>query len=202
MPRTLLCTSLLTLSVLAGTVLAEPAPYPACAACHGQNGQGNPDLNAPVLAGLDAGYLIRQLNYYRQGVRGDHEMDPHGQQMATLAKSLLNDQTDLQALAAYIQSLPVPAVQPVEGDLRRGNSYYQNNCGACHGGKGEGNAAFDAPRLAGQHPDYLKRQFLHFKQGIRGQHPKDKPGRRMAMMANTLPEETLDDVIAFISQQP
>ncbi len=42
----------------------------ACVSCHGADGQGNPRIDAPVLAGLRAAYLERQLDDFRRGYRG------------------------------------------------------------------------------------------------------------------------------------
>ncbi|MBK6279825.1 MAG: c-type cytochrome [Gammaproteobacteria bacterium] len=95
------------------------------------------------------------------------------------------------------------AAAPVAGaDLRNGSNYYQASCGACHGGRAEGNAALFSPRLAGQHTAYLKRQYLNFRQGLRGAHPEDKYGRQMKMMSAALPAaKDLDDVLGFIAAQ-
>ena len=105
--------------------------------------------------------------------------------------------------ASYVASLPKSVgATPVRGDLHNGNNLYQGKCGACHGGKAEGNPALKAPRLTGLDAAYLKRQFAYFRDGVRGTHPQDLPGRQMALMAKTLPtERDLDDVIAFIHQQ-
>ena len=91
---------------------------------------------------------------------------------------------------------------PARGNLHNGNNLYQGKCGACHGGTAEGNPALKSPRLAGLDAAYIKRQFAHFRDGVRGTDPQDVTGRQMAMMAKTLPtERDLDDVIAFIQQQ-
>jgi cytochrome c553 len=37
---------------------------PGCAACHVQDGSGQPDVGMPRLAGLTASYLLDQLNYF------------------------------------------------------------------------------------------------------------------------------------------
>ncbi|MCZ6831624.1 MAG: cytochrome c, partial [Gammaproteobacteria bacterium] len=72
-------------------------------------------------------------------------------------------------------------------------------CGACHGGKAQGNPALNAPRLAGLDSAYLKRQYQNYVAGIRGAHADDRYGKQMAMMATLLStEQDLDDVIAFI----
>src|SRR5690606_33464179 len=48
-------------------------PKAACFACHGLDGNGDRDA-APGLAGLDAGYLHKQLSDYAAGTRTDDEM--------------------------------------------------------------------------------------------------------------------------------
>ncbi|MBK6280766.1 MAG: hypothetical protein IPF57_22830 [Gammaproteobacteria bacterium] len=49
---------------------------------------------------------------------------------------------------------------------------------------------------------YLKRQYLNFRQGLRGAHPEDKYGRQMKMMSAALPAaKDLDDVLGFIAAQ-
>ena len=176
--------------------------YAPCVACHGGKAEGNPALNAPALAGQDAAYLERQLRNFRSGARGTHKSDSFGAQMRALATALANDAAVIQ-LASYISTLPkVSVVSPAKGNLHNGNNLYQGKCGACHGGKAEGNASLKAPRLAGLDAVYLKRQFAHFRDGVRGTDQKDLPGRQMALMAKTLAtERDLDDVIAFIHQQ-
>ena len=176
--------------------------FAPCVACHGNKGEGNPAVNAPAIAGQDAAYLERQLRNYRTDRRGTHKADALGAQMRALASTLADDAA-VTTVAKYISSLPKSAVaKPASGDLHKGNNLYQGKCGSCHGTKAEGNAALNSPRLAGLDAAYIKRQFAHFRDGVRGTHQKDIPGRQMAMMAKTLPtERELDDVIAFIHQQ-
>jgi cytochrome c oxidase subunit 2 len=176
--------------------------YAPCVACHGLKGEGNPALNAPAIAGQEAAYLDRQLRDFRSGRRGAHKSDASGAQMRALAKTL-GDDAAVAKVASYVASLPkTVTATPARGDLHKGNNLYQGKCGACHGGMAEGNPALKAPRLAGLDAAYIKRQFAHFRDGVRGTDPQDVPGRQMAMMARTLPiERDLDDVIAFIHQQ-
>jgi cytochrome c553 len=77
-----------------------------CGSCHGNQAEGNPQLYAPRLAGLDADYLIRQFNNYKKGIRGSHPDDRYGKQMKFMASSLGSDQ-DLQDVVAFILTLPV-----------------------------------------------------------------------------------------------
>src|SRR3979409_1907239 len=51
-----------TRAAAAGDVAAGQAAYAVCSTCHGPQGQGNPQLNAPKLAGQAGWYLARQLH--------------------------------------------------------------------------------------------------------------------------------------------
>lgn len=72
-----------------------------CGACHGGNAEGNPALNAPRLAGLDAAYVRRQFSYFRDGVRGTDPKDVPGRQMAMMSRTLPADR-DLDDVIAFI----------------------------------------------------------------------------------------------------
>lgn len=78
--------------------------YATCASCHGADGQGNRELNAPALANQADWYLLTQLENYRSGARGADPRDPVGQQMATFANTLPNEQA-LRDVIAYIRTL-------------------------------------------------------------------------------------------------
>jgi cytochrome c553 len=75
-----------------------------CGACHGGQAEGNPGLNAPGLAALDAAYLKHQYQNFQLGIRGTHPEDTYGRQMKMMATSLPTDK-DLDDVIAYIQSL-------------------------------------------------------------------------------------------------
>ena len=89
-----------------------------------------------------------------------------------------------------------------KGDATAGQSLYAT-CAACHGAQGEGMAALNAPKLAGQGVWYLKRQLALFKSGARGAHSKDTFGRVMAPMAALLTDDAaIQNVAAFIATLP
>ena len=73
----------------------------ACGACHGGAAQGNANLNAPRLAGLDKAYLERQFSNFESGVRGSHPDDRLGRQMKMMT-SMLNNEKDLADVIAFI----------------------------------------------------------------------------------------------------
>jgi len=179
----------------------DKALFAPCGACHGGKGEGNPALDAPAIAGQDAAYLERQLRNFRGGRRGVHKSDMPGAQMRALATALPED--TIYRITVFISGLArTRAGFPVDGDLHNGNNLYQGKCSACHGTSAEGNPALNAPRLAGLDAAYIKRQFAHFRDGVRGTDSGDMPGRQMALMARTVPAaRDLDDIIAFIHQQ-
>jgi cytochrome c oxidase subunit 2 len=85
------------------------------------------------------------------------------------------------------------------GDVVAGKASY-GACGACHGQRGEGNPAMNAPKLAGQGDWYLRRQIINYQQGIRGSHKDDIFGQQMASMAKILPDQAaLRNVSAYIN---
>lgn len=78
--------------------------FTLCAACHGESGQGTPILHAPRIAGQHDWYLLRQLEGFRAGVRGEHADDIYAHQMRQIARSLENEQ-ELRDVVAYIAGL-------------------------------------------------------------------------------------------------
>ena len=73
-------------------------------------------------------------------------------------------------------------------------------CTICHGSDGKGNEAIQAPRLAGMEAWYLKRQLENYRAGIRGNHAEDIAGIEMQPMAEKLSDESITDIIGWISE--
>lgn len=69
---------------------------PACAACHGANGEGLPK-RFPRLSGQHADYTVQQLNLFRTGERANVPM------MQMIAGKMT--EAEMQAVADYIQGL-------------------------------------------------------------------------------------------------
>ena len=190
------------LSRQAGNVERGHTQYTLCAACHGANGEGNPALNSPKLAGQGAWYLRRQIEYFKSGARGAHDDDEYGRQMAPMAATLA-DAAAIEDVIAYINTLPdVAPPTTVTGNVHKGEDIYRT-CGQCHGQRGEGIAALNAPRQAGMSDWYLVKQLENFRAGIRGAHPDDKYGMQMSMMAAILQsDDRVNDVVAYINTLP
>ena len=132
----------------------------ACVTCHGLKGEGDGNLT-PRLAGLDPGYLVRQLNNYAEGQRSHSRM--------AVVASRISMQDRLQ-VASYYANLPAPDACSAPmvasglyavGDPKRGIPA----CASCHGAAGEGNAG--NPPLAGQPSPYLVRQLHDWREGNR-----------------------------------
>lgn len=182
---------------------ADPAAgagqFAVCTACHGQNGEGNPALNAPRLAGQASWYLARQIHHFREGLRGSHEGDTFGAQMRAFA-AMLPDDGAIRNVAAYIEALPGAEHAPtVTGNVSRGGRLYMT-CASCHGVQGQGIWALNAPRLADMSDWYMVRQLQNFQHGVRGTHTADYYGWQMAAMADALKDErSINDVVAYIN---
>jgi len=85
---------------------------PACMACHGPDGAGNPGPAYPQLAGQQSAYVARRLEEYRAGTTA--ERDPaHFQIMATIAKSLTDE--EIGSLASYLQGLHPRSHEAIAG---------------------------------------------------------------------------------------
>jgi len=72
-----------------------------CAACHGEHGEGRPELFYPMLASQHYSYLLRELDLILNGERGNSNPA-----MPPILKDFSTD--DKQAVAAYLAQLPAP----------------------------------------------------------------------------------------------
>ncbi len=79
--------------------------YATCVACHGADGAGNQQMNAPPLTGSHDWYLERQIQNFRQGIRGADPADTFGALMRPMAMTLPDDQA-VRDVVAYIMTLP------------------------------------------------------------------------------------------------
>ncbi len=83
---------------------------PACMACHGPSGAGNPGPPYPHVAGQQAWYSARRLQDYRAGETTQRDRSQFDI-MASVAKSLTD--AEISALSSYLQGLhprPDPAM--------------------------------------------------------------------------------------------
>jgi cytochrome c oxidase subunit 2 len=201
----------LLVALASATALAAAAPagaaddargrelFQLCAQCHGPDGGGNQLFLAPAIAGLGQWYVVSQLQYFRSGARGTEPRDVAGLRMHPMSLSLRGD-ADVQAVAAYVASLPAVAPKPSVdgGDAQRGAQLY-TTCAACHGADAAGNEAMKAPRLSHTNDWYLLTSLERFKAGVRGSNPGAPTSVLMRGMAAQLPDEqAMKDVVAHI----
>ena len=73
---------------------------PACIACHGPNGRGNPAASYPSLKGQYAVYIANQLREYASGAR---KSDGVTRVMRDIAAKLSEE--DIVAVSSYVQGL-------------------------------------------------------------------------------------------------
>ena len=192
--------SLMCLSAQAATVDGVEVSDRFCLTCHGTDGQGNQGIDAPRLAGMERWYLKRQLELFRDGLRGTHPEDIPGQEMQPMAEILTDDSIeDILDWVATWEYKPAE-ITLTEGDAARGETLYRP-CAACHGPDGEGNEAMNAPALAGQNDFYLVNQLELFKAGYRGDDSRDQYGSQMRLMAQTIPDDAtaINDIVAYIN---
>ena len=82
-----------------------------------------------------------------------------------------------------------------------GAAIWQRQCAACHGAAGEGNRGLGAPALTQLSAGYITRQLNHFVSGIRGAHPDDNAGKRMALSVANLTEADIAGLAVLITTQ-
>ncbi len=188
----------------------------SCAGCHGEDGNSMA-ATFPKLAGQHAGYIVQQLNAFKNGSR-------NAPMMAPLAMGL--DEESIKDIAAYYASKKISANElPVfeydeddeelteeakaekNAELKElivlGADLYRNGnlktevsaCIACHGPVGEGNRPASFPLLQGQHADYLIKALTDFKKGARS----NTPDNIMHMIAKKMSDKEIKAVSYHIS---
>lgn len=163
----------------------------ACFACHGLDGAGD-GVSTPRLAGLEAGYLQKQMEDYASGLRPDPVMTP-------VAKALSDEAR--RAVVAYYAGLPAPeggeaAPAPVlwiQGDPGR----ELQPCAACHGDQGQG-VGGGQPALAGQPQVYTRGQLERWRLAKR----RNDPRGAMAEIARKLTPAEIDAIAAWLRRRP
>lgn len=139
-----------------------------CGTCHGPDGNSNNPM-FPRLAGQHAGYIVRQLKFFKAQSRGDPYAIGYMWGMA----SGLDDET-IDALGRYYSTQRTgPGRSHDPATIARGRDIFQHGvpaegvpaCAACHGQDALGSDMF--PRLAGQHAEYVLKQLSSFQSNMR-----------------------------------
>jgi cytochrome c553 len=125
-----------------------------CTACHGPNGNStNPEY--PILAGQSWRYTYIELRDFKEGRRSDPQMSPIAAMLS---------QEDMIALGNFFAAQKQAPIQfkvdPAKVDAGRKTSDTVL-CPMCHLGGFVGQN--EIPRVAGQWPQYVKKQLEDFK---------------------------------------
>jgi cytochrome c553 len=173
---------------------------PACSACHGAQGEGQPDAANPRLAGLNSEYLIAQLNAFAEGGRDNEAMSP-------IAKALTPDER--QAIAKFYAGSVTPRIKErhkadgktiASGAALAGRGDWSKGlpgCGQCHGAAGQG-VGKTFPGLAGQSAEYIMSQLKAWKDGKR----TNDPLHLMTGIASKLNDDQIAAVAAYYASLP
>ena len=171
--------------------------YETCVPCHGPNGAGKPEVEAPSIAGLPQWYVQEQLSGFQNGYRGDHAADLPGLRMRPMALSLTRE-GDIESVAQYVAQLtPVYPASTLHGNTGAGAASYQV-CVACHGENGLGNPDLHAPPIVQLNDWYLVTQLRNFRSGVRGAKAGDVWGATMRANALALSDQAMADVVAYV----
>lgn len=157
----------------------------ACAPCHGPNGNST-DPRYPILAGQTVKYAYLQLKDYKEGRRLDPDMTPV---TANLSKE------DMLALAVHFAEQKPISIRFEPDAERAARGQYRADvtlCTSCHQGQYQGQN--ESPRVAGQHPQYLKKQMLDFKSRAR-----TNDAATMTSLAATLSGEDIEDIVQYLA---
>jgi len=198
----------------------------ACAACHGMQGKGGPDASVPVLTtvgqSLSAAQLTNIITYglgqqpvpAGQGT-GNPVTGSAGPYMPTWKNILSTSQ--IADLVAYIQAglpaVPGAVEQPVptgQGNIVAGQVAFINyGCENCHGGNGLGGASnpnnpggplpfLGGPAFDQQFPTASDVESVIKSGSIVGKAPLTS----MPHWGGIIPQQTLDDLVAYIRTLP
>lgn len=170
----------------------DGGPANACFSCHGLDGTGD-GVSVPRLAGLDAGYLQKQLSDYARDVRTDPVM-------SRIARWL--DDDDQRAVAAFYAAMPPPAPT---GPGSPPPALYLNGapdrgvaaCASCHGAEGQGLGAGN-PAISGQPAAYTLDQLRRWKRAER----RNDPRGVMAGAVAGLTEAEMRAIAAWLERAP
>ncbi len=163
----------------------------ACFSCHGLDGMGD-GVSVPRLAGLDAGYLQKQLADYANRLRDDPAMYEAARWL---------DDDDRRAVAAWYAALPPPsggvAAPPPAVWLRGRPEAGVPACAVCHGDQGQGVGPGN-PAVAGQPAAYTFDQLRRWKTGGR----RNDPRSVMSDAVAGLTEREMHAIAAWLETAP
>ena len=186
-----------TPALAAGDATAGQSKAQVCAGCHGADGNAMIP-NYPKLAAQHAGYLLKQLQDFKAGIRKNPIMSA---QVANLSPQ------DMEDLAAYFSSQKRTLGADTDPKLTEfGQRIYRGGnetkavpaCMACHSPDGAGNPPARYPSLGGQNADYVSKTLMDFRSGERGADPKDSAGKIMRDIAKRMDDADINAVAHYV----
>jgi cytochrome c553 len=169
----------------AATSAAIAQKAATCVPCHGPNGNSeNPAF--PVLAGQSWRYIYIQLKDFKEARRSDPAMSP---MVADLSRD------DMIALGNYFAAQkPLPV--KFTADAARIDAGRKTSdavlCPMCHLGGFVGQN--EIPRVAGQWPQYIKKQLSDFRARRR-----TNDAGNMTSVAGTLSDDDIENLAQYIA---
>jgi cytochrome c553 len=156
-----------------------------CFGCHGPDGNSQ-SADYPILAGQSWRYIYIELKDFKEGRRSDPQMTP---MVANLSR---DDMIDLGNFFAAQKQLPIKfsadAVK-VEAGRKTSDAVL---CPMCHLGGFVGQN--EIPRVAGQYPQYIKKQLEDFKARRR-----TNDAGNMTSVAGTLSDADIENLSHYIA---
>jgi cytochrome c553 len=156
-----------------------------CFGCHGPDGNSQSADN-PILAGQSWRYIYIELKDFKEGRRTDPQMTP---MVANLSR---DDMIDLGNFFAAQKQLPIKfTADPAKVEAGRKTSDAVL-CPMCHLGGFVGQN--EIPRVAGQYPQYIKKQLEDFKARRR-----TNDAGNMTSVAGTLSDTDIENLSHYIA---
>jgi cytochrome c553 len=162
-----------------------------CESCHGARGDSQVS-STPRLNGQQSAFIVNRLKNFSKLAR----TNPHAE-IAMFKQLAPENEADRGAIAQYFASQrptsPKPGALAAEGRNIYENGIAAENviaCDQCHGALGEGHGP--APRIAGQHADYLNAQLRLFNIKFR-EHGLMNPN------AKTMSRKTMEALVSYLA---
>ena len=176
-----------------GDAAAGQGKAAVCFGCHGADGNSTAPT-FPKLAGQHEGYLVKQLQDIKGGVR-------QSPLMIGFAAGLADQ--DMADLAAFFSGMEVKSGAATDAALvAKGKKIYDAGvqskgvaaCNACHASDGTGNGLAGFPAVKGQFAMYVDQQLKAFRDGARA----NDPAKMMRDVAGKLSDDEIKAVSAYI----
>ena len=167
-----------------------------CEHCHGIDTKV-PSI-APSLDGMPDGYMVEQLENFRQSRRGIDPADAFSRAMSQQARAFSDEQITLIA-EYYSGRTRQLSKESVSGNVENGEHLYRERCEGCHSSM-LGRYFTNSPRITHLRGTYLLTQLNQFAKSQRLVVEDSKHKVKMVAVAKKLSETDQADIVAFIKK--